>query len=136
MAIGDDRDPVNPSPPAWHENSLLVLGRAHELHVAHSERRRQLIEAHHRRVATTSLSSESARELADLRMLEPSLDDTPTLEAHPEHDPVATSSVRDTFPAAFRVDNPLALFCTALRLSRPILISRLPINNFFWSNSC
>ena len=87
MEIGDDRDPVNPSPPAWHGNPLLVLGRAHELHVAHSERRRQLIEAHHRRVATTSLSSESARELADLRTLEPRLDDTPTLEAHPEHDP-------------------------------------------------
>src|SRR6266436_2440940 len=83
MAIGDDRDPVNPSPPAWHGNTLLVLGRAHELHVAHSERRRQLIEGHHRRIATTSLLSESARELADLRMLEPPLDDTPTLEAHP-----------------------------------------------------
>jgi hypothetical protein len=27
-------------------------------------------------------------------------------------------------------------FCTALRISRPILISRLPINNFFWGNSC
>ena len=27
-------------------------------------------------------------------------------------------------------------FCTALRISRSILISRLPINNFFWGNSC
>src|SRR5437660_178743 len=62
-----------PFAPAWHGNPLLVLGRAHELHVAHPERRRQLIEAHHRRVATTSLSSESALELADLRMLEPPL---------------------------------------------------------------
>src|SRR5271169_1860395 len=31
--------------------ALLVLGWAHEFHVAHSERRRQLIEAHYRRVA-------------------------------------------------------------------------------------
>ena len=38
-------------------------------------------------IAATSLSSESARELADLRTLEPRLDDTTTLEAHPEHDP-------------------------------------------------
>src|SRR6266403_2306436 len=36
--------------PAWHGNTLVVLGRAHELHVAHSERRRELIEGHDRRV--------------------------------------------------------------------------------------
>src|SRR6266852_322365 len=61
MAVGDDRDPVNPSPPAWHGNTLLVLGEAHELHVAHSERRRKLIAAHHRRVALPLL--EAAYEL-------------------------------------------------------------------------
>ena len=37
--------------PGWHGNTLLVLGRAHELYVADAERGCQLVEAHDRRVA-------------------------------------------------------------------------------------
>src|SRR5258707_14772649 len=57
MAIGNDRDPVNPSAPAWRGNTLLVLGGAQELHVADAQRGRQLVEAHDRRVAPTLLEA-------------------------------------------------------------------------------
>src|ERR1700730_4976063 len=41
----------HPFAPPWHENTLLVLGGAHELHVADAERGCQLVEADDRRVS-------------------------------------------------------------------------------------
>src|SRR6266446_8603817 len=63
--IGDDRDPVNPSPTAWHGSTLLVVDGAHELHVAHAKRHRQLIEAYDRRIPAALL------EAADVLLTEP-----------------------------------------------------------------
>src|ERR1700730_9047510 len=61
--------------PAWHGN-LLVLGRAHELHVADAERGCQLVEAHDRRVAPALLEAAyvllaEARKLRQLLLGQP-----------------------------------------------------------------
>jgi len=41
--------------PGWHGNTLLVLGGAHELHVADAERGCQLVEAHDSRIVPALL---------------------------------------------------------------------------------
>src|SRR6266436_3830531 len=64
MAIGNDRDPVNPSSTAWRGNTLIVLGGAHELHVTDTECRR-LVEAYDPRIPAPLL------EAADVLLTEP-----------------------------------------------------------------
>jgi hypothetical protein len=49
--MGDNRDPVNPSPGPCTETRYSVRGEAHGLHVADAERGYQLVDAYNRRIA-------------------------------------------------------------------------------------